>query len=44
MKRIALALIFPLRYYAHLTAPQSRSLPAAAALRAPEPRELRPAA
>ncbi len=42
MKRIALALIFPLRYYAHLTAP-SPSTPAAA-LRASEPRELRPAA
>jgi hypothetical protein len=43
MKRIALALMFPLRYYAHLTAPEARTLPAAS-LRAPEPRELRPAA
>lgn len=43
MKRIALALIFPLRYYAYLTAPEVSNLPAAS-LRAPEPRELRPAA
>ena len=43
MRRIALALIFPLRYYAHLTAPEACTSPAAS-LRAPEPRELRPAA
>ena len=43
MQRIALALIFPLRYYAHLTAPQARSLPAAM-LRAPGSRGLRSAA
>ena len=43
MKRIALALIFPLRYYADLTAPGAHTVPAAS-LRAPEPRELRPAA
>ena len=43
MKRIALALMFPLRYYAHLTAQGAATVPAAS-LRAPEPRELRPAA
>jgi hypothetical protein len=44
MKRIALALMFPLRYYAHLTAaPEALTVPAAS-LRAPEPRDLRPAA
>jgi hypothetical protein len=43
MRRIALALTFPLRYYAHMTAPISPSTPAAS-LRAPEPRDLRSAA
>ena len=42
MTRIALALIFPLRYYAHLTAPPLRT--PAATLRRPEPQQLRPAA
>jgi hypothetical protein len=40
MKRITLALIFPLRYYAHLTASEVSIVPAAS-LRAPEPRESR---